>query len=159
MAAAKPDMGDKRTCLDCGTPVPADAPDGFCPGCLLAAGVAASVPAREENAHRFGDADPGAGESVDLNEINLLPRDFGDYELLEEIARGGMGVVYKARQKSLDRIVAVKMLLAGQFATKQFVQRFRTEASAAAVLRHPNIVAIHQVGFQAGQHYFSMEYV
>ena len=70
-----------------------------------------------------------------------------------------MGVVYKARQVSLDRLVAVKMIIGGELATKEFVQRFRTEASAAAVLHHPNIVAIHEVGVHAGQHYFSMDFV
>lgn len=84
---------------------------------------------------------------------------FGDYELLGELSRGGMGVVYQARQLSLGRIVAVKMILSGMSGDRQFVERFRTEASAAAILQHPNIVSVHEVGFQQGQHYFSMDYV
>ena len=88
-----------------------------------------------------------------------LPCDFGDYELQQEIAHGGMGVVYRAKQKSLARIVALKMILPHLVATEIAIERFEREARSAAALDHPNIVPIYEIGERMGRYYFTMAFI
>src|SRR4030095_944272 len=130
-----------KKCIDCGAPLPPGSTREICEGCVT---MRNTVPSSAPPAAKpKGPAIPALAA----------------YEILGEVARGGAGVISRARQRSLNTTVAVKMILSGEFASADAVQRFRVEAEAAASLDHPNIVPIYQIGEENGQHFFSMKLV
>lgn len=146
----------ERLCSVCGSCLDEKSWVSGCALCLLQLGLTNSKSSKstsQASNHPWGHDDTAAicGKEV-------LSR-FGDYELVSEIARGGMGVVYRARQLSLDRQVAVKLILAGQLATRESLDRFRLEAQSAARLLHPGIVRIYEIGEFETQHFYSMELI
>ncbi len=145
-------MTESLICDQCGSPVHPAVLSGHCPECMVRHSL--------DFSRVVAIADSPVADRLNVSALRVpTPQRVGDYELVGEIARGGMGVVYRARQISLNRPVALKVLLSGQFADADQIERFRTEARAVALLDHPGIVPIYEIGEFEGRNFFSMKLV
>jgi len=156
-------MAEKNNCPQCGADLPPNAPKGVCPKCLIKLGLPTGADpekAPEPNAQNPipTSATPPAG-FIPPDPAQLAPK-FPQLEIIELLGQGGMGAVYKARQKQLDRIVALKILPPQIEQTEAFAERFTREARSLAKLNHPQIVTLYEFGHTAdGLYYFIMEFV
>lgn len=142
-------MNQPNLCPTCGTTIPSDAPEGICPACALGRGLGVG-----------GETKMASDEAAFRQaEMETLAAAFPQFELLELLGRGGMGEVYKARQKKLGRMVAIKILPEPFGSSDEYTERFLREARSLALLNHPNIVTIYDFGDADGLCYFVMEYI
>ncbi len=152
-------MAESTRCPQCGAEVPTDAAEGLCPNCALKAAFGT----QQTDSVLSAGAESASASSFDAQFVPPTPAElaphFPDLEILELVGRGGMGVVYKARQKRLDRLVALKILSPKIGQDPAFAERFHREARAMAMLNHPHIVTVHDFGQNDGLYFFLMEYV
>jgi len=151
-------MDTIRICQQCRQPLPENAPEGLCPACLakVALGSEPATPAATININPLAEAAPGTRVAPDPAH---LAAQFPQLEIIELLGMGGMGMVYKARQPRVDRLVALKILPVESSRGPSFAERFQREAKALAKLNHPGIVAFYDFGQTSEYYYFIMEYV